>query len=372
MPLATIEVMESPGLVRDVPNQKLVEGAFTEVKNFRFNEQGAETILGDRSVLTEASFNPVWLQPFPPRTNPVWVYMSLTEAWTVDGSTHTEITRTVGGDYAAVAGERWHSDVLAGYAFFNNTVDVPQSWEAFDSSNALVNLANWDANRKCKSLRSFKNFLIALYMTDSGVERPYRVLWSNPAAPGTLPTSWDSSDPAQDANEIDLADTSDYLVDSLTLGDIHVIYKEASTWGMRFVGAPFIFQFWQILAHRGLLHRDCAVQYPGGHVVATQDDIIVHSGQLESAESIVNRRLRRWLFSAIDTTNFKNSFMFADSAKNEAWFCFPETGSTYANVALIWNWRQNSIGFRDLTPTPFAAVGPIGDELVEDLAWDPS
>ena len=368
MPRKTVEVLGTAGIVRDTPVHKLKDGIFSDGKNIRFNELGAESLVGDLDTFSTASITPLWLNVFPPIGAPKWVYGNLTEMWVVDTTTHTEITR-ISGDYAGIASQRWQSSVFNGTGIFNNTIDIPQGWTAFDPLTKLVDLPNWTSTRRCKSIRSFKNFLIALNMTDSGVARPYRVVWSDSAVPGTLPGSWDTTDPATDSREFDLAETSDYLVDQLVLGDINIIYKEHSTWGMQYIGPPFYFRFWKILSKRGLLHRDCVTNAPFGHVVATQDDIIVHSGQTEQSESILDSRMRRWLFSTIDPTNFRNCFMLANGRRNEVYFCFPEVGQTYANTALVWNWKDSSIGIRELVSTPFGAVGPVGDAVVEDLEW---
>ena len=367
----TIQVLGSPGIVRDIPAHQLALNAWTDGLNIRFGEDGAESLVGDAATFAAASVTPLWVQYFPPITDPRWVYATLTEAWCYQGAGHTEITRTVGGDYTAVASERWNSTMLNGVGILNNTIDVPQMWTDIDSSTPLADLSNWPSTRRCKSLRSFKNFLIALYMTDTGVERPYRILWSDSADAGTVPGSWDSTDPATDSREFDLAETSDYLVDQLVLGDVNIIYKENSIWGMQHIGPPFYFRFWKILSKNGLLHRDCVVNVPFGHCAVTQDDIIVHSGQIEQSESIIDGKDRNWLFSAIDPDNFKNSFLLANHRANEVYFFFPEIGETYASMALIWNYRHKSIGFRELANTiPFGATGPVGESVINDPGWD--
>lgn len=363
-----IELLESPGVVRDTPPHKLNDAAFSDGENIRFGDEGAEALTNDIETFSSAGFSPLWLQFFPPITAPLWVYASLTEVWVVENTTHTEITR-VSGDYTAVAEERWQSAILNGIGVFNNSVDIPQAWNPIDSGTPLIDLPNWDSNRRAKCIRSFKNFLIALNMTDSGVNRPYRILWSDSADAGTVPGSWDSTDPTTDSREFDLAETSDYLVDQLPLGDVNIVYKENSVWGMQYIGPPFYFRFWKILSKNGLLHRDCVANVPFGHAVVTQDDIILHSGQVENFKSILTKSQRRWLFSAIDPSSFYNSFLVADPQKGELYFCFPELGSTYATMALIWNWRDKNIGFRTLLSIPFAATGPVGASIIDDVEW---
>lgn len=364
----TVELIGSPGIVRDSPAHKIKDSAFSDGGNIRFGENGAESLVGDLEVFSSASITPLWIGFFPPITAPRWAYANLTEVWAYEGTTHTEITR-ISGDYNAIATERWQSTVFNGIGILNNTIDLPQAWTEFDPSTKLVDLPNWDSNRRAKSIRSFKNFLVALYMTDSSVERPYRVLWSDSADTGTVPGSWDSTDPATDSREFDLAETSDYLVDQLRMGDINIIYKENSTWGMQYIGPPFYFRFWKILSKSGLLHRDCVVNVPSGHAVITLDDVIVHSGQIDQSVSILDARMRRWLFGSIDTTNFRNSFLLSNPTKNEVYICFPSAGSTYADQAIVWNWQDKSLGARELTPTPFGTVGPIGESIIDDVAW---
>ncbi len=368
MPRKDIELIGSPGVIRDTPAHKMVDSAFTDAKNVSFGEKGPASLSGDLEVLSAAAITPLWLGVFPPLGAPVWAYGHLTEMHTVQGTTHTEITR-ISGDYAGIATERWQATVFNGVGVFNNAVDIPQSWPDFDPTAKLIDLPNWDVNRRCKSLRSFKNFLIALNMTDTGVDRPYRVLWSDSADTGTVPGSWDSTDPTTDSREVDLASTSDHLVDQLQMGDMNIIYKEHSTWGMQYIGPPWYFRFWKILSKRGLLQRDCVVAVPFGHVVVTQDDIIVHSGQIEQSQSILTAKQRTSLFAQIDTTYFYNSFLLADPTNNQVYFCYPETGQTYASAALIWNYQDKSLGTKALTSTPFGASGPIGSSLIDDPEW---
>ncbi len=363
-----IELIGSPGVVRDSPAHKIIDSAFSDAQNVRFGEKGAEALMGDMSIFSAASITPLWINVFPPLNNPHWVYGDLTKMFVFEGSTHTEITRA-SGVYAGNVAERWQATMFNGVAIFNNTIDLPQSWTPLTPATKLIDLPNWVTTRRAKSIRSFKNFLVALNLTDSGTERPYRVLWSDSADSGTVPGSWDSINPATDSREFDLAETSDFLVDQLTMGDVNIIYKETSTWGMQFIGPPFFFRFWKILSTSGLLHRDCVVNVPMGHVVVTQDDIIVHGGQIDGQRSILSAKLRRWLFSSIDVNNFFNSFLLSSPLQDQVYFCFPEIGETNATQAVVWNWREQSCGVRDLTTTPFGAVGPIGSSLDDDIEW---
>jgi len=348
--------LEAPGFIADAAPYTIPVEAFSEARNVRFTPNGAVSFGGDEEVFSTAPITPLWIKPFPPVTAPLWVYAGLTKVYAYDGS-HNEITRA-SGLYSATATERWHGEVLNGIGFLNNTIDVPQMWTDFDASTVLQDLSNWPSTVRCKFMRPFKFFMFAGYTIESGSERPFRIRWSHPAAPGTVPSSWALNDPTKDSGEIDIAETDDYLVDGLALGDLFIVYKQKTTHAMQFVGRPNIFSRWPILSTKGLLWRDCVQSFPGGHFVAGIDDLYVHNGQRDSDVSLVEGKLRNWIFNQIDTENYQNCFTLNYERRGEIWFCFPEAGSTYATLAAVWNRDKGGIGIRDLFHSPFIYSGP--------------
>ena len=208
------------------------------------------------------------------------------------------------------------------------------------------------------------------------MEFPHRVLFSHPADPGSVPISWDVTDPTRDAGQVDLPDVySGVLVEALPLGSTMFLYKQSSIWKMRFVGGQQVYDFGQSawLSTSGAIAPRCVCITGDGtkHVVATQDDIIWHDGN--TVNSILNRRQRRRLQGELSTTNFFNSFMFANPYNNEVWFCYPQQGSVFPDRALIMNYK--TAGGNDFTVTEADGItfqnAAIGDfEAVTDEAWD--
>jgi hypothetical protein len=229
------------GFVNDASPEDLPPAAFSYVRNARFSHLGVDTFEGESSIFSTPTVTPLWYKFFPPPATPLLVYGNLTKMYAYDGTTHTEITR-VASNYAGNAAERWQGEVFQGVGIFNNVLDVPQHWSSFATGTKLIDLANWPANYKCRTLRPFKNFLFAMHPYESGVAKPYRVRWSHPAAPGTIPTSWDISDATKDAREVDLATTPGIIHDGLELGDQFIVYKEDSAYAFSYIGPPFIFR----------------------------------------------------------------------------------------------------------------------------------
>lgn len=274
-----------------------------------------------------------------------------------------------GGDYSGGENDRWNGGVLSGILVLNNSgVDNPQYWASASTSVRLADLPNWPANTKARIIRPFLNVLVALDITVSGIRRPYLVRWSHGADAGAIPSSWDVSDASLDAGQFDLGQTKDFLVDSLSLGqNVNIIYKEETAWIMQFIGHPYIFQFVQISGMPGMFSQQCGVEITKGrHAVLTRGDFIIHNGQ--SFESAIDGRNRKFLFNAIDPTNWSRTFVAHNPRFNEVWVCFPSIGAERCDQALIWNYRENTWFHRDLPLVSDIKLG-IVNPSVEDT-WD--
>ena len=354
MPEFDVNDIGSIGSVRDVPGYMLPPEAWTVALNMRYVDDGLEALQGWTTVFND---------PAPPSIPPhfhmsvagpaqnFWLYTSLNKAAAYDGVTHADVTR-VSGDYTTADTWQWNGTMLGGIAIVNNGLDVPQYWATADISVKLADLPNFSGYTavapvashvvRAKVIRAFGPFLIAIYITDNSIVYPHRIRWSHPAQPGSVPVSWDPSDPTKDTGELDLPDVdSGALVDALPLGSNMYLYKESSVWRLRFVGGQQIMDIGQAawLTSAGLLGPRCVCVTGDGqkHIFATQDDIMWHNGN--TVQSILNKRQRRRLQNEIDTNSFFQSFMFANPFKSEVWFCYPQSGSAYPDRALIMNYK---------------------------------
>lgn len=328
------------GVVSDTPDYMLPPEAFTIGRNVRCVDGGMERLLG-WDLFTTCLQQPSFVMPVTTPSVHLWIYMSLTNGFVFDGTTHSNITRT--GQYNTVNSQDWNGTLLANIPILNNGVDVPQAWMTSTPATKLVDLQFWPATLRAKVIRAFGPFLVAIHCTDNGAIKPHLVKWSHPASPGQVPPSWNHADPTQDAGENDLPDVySGLLRDAMPLGGTMFLYKDSSTWKMRFVGGRFIFDFGEgaWLTSVGILAPRCVCVTGDGlrQVVVTQDDIIWHNGN--TVRSILDKRLKKRLFNELDPTNFQTSFLFANPAYNEVWFCYPTAGHLQPNQALILNYGE--------------------------------
>lgn len=384
MPAIDINDIATIGSVSgsDTPDYMLPPEAWTIALNMRYRDEGLETLGGWQQVFGTPTVAPHHLLAVTNGGTRYWVYCSLTHAYVYDGSAHTQITRAAGATpYTATQSREWNSTLLAGIPILNNGIDVPQFWSPVSAAQDLQNLTNWNANVRAKVIRAFGPFLMAFNITDTGTSYPHAVRWSHPAVPGAVPTSWDPTDQTVDTGEVDLSDiAAGVILDALPLGEQMYVYKEASVRKVRYVGGRTIFDFGQNawLPTTGLLAARCVAVTGDGlkQVFASQDDIIWHDGN--KVQSVLDKRQRRRLFNEIDTTNFNNSFMFCHPARSEMYFCYPSSGNTNPNRALVMNYsRGDQFVITEMDGITFrhAASGPMEAATAETWAsasgtWD--
>ena len=310
-----------------------------------------ERIYGDVAVFNTPPFVPYFIHLYKTTLNKFVVIAGTSSVYVDDGFSQTDITGTAPTGSAV---DRWTGGTLNGVLVLNNGVDKPMYW-AGDTTLNLATLPGWVANWKCSAIRPFKNYLIGLNWIKGTSYYPNMVKWSAAADPGTVPATWDEADPTNDAGETDLSETSGTVVDGLPLGDTFIIYKTDSMYAMTYIGGQYIWQFRRLPGEVGILARGCVCNTPQGHLVLTVGDLVLHNGG--EPRSILSGSMRQWLVDNLDIDNYARSFLVSNPATNEAWICFPETGSTTCSRAIIWNWIDNTFSLRDLNQVTYGLSG---------------
>lgn len=376
--LIDINALDSIGQINDVKPYQLPPEAFTVLLNVRFNEQGLAVTPGWQETMIPSGGTRMWaphfILPIKTSSQTYWIYTSLAKAAVFDGLSDFDLTRSVGGDYTATDTHEWNGCTLSGVPILNNGSDVPQFWSNVgNTSTRLSNLTNWPATMRAKIIRSLGPFLIALNIVDSGVEYPHLIQWSHPANPGAVPSSWAYNDPTKDGGRVDLADVnSGPIVEALALQDTLFIYKERSIWKLRFVGGRAIMSVgagpW--VENIGIIGPRCVAQVGDGlrHCVATREDIMVHNGN--QINSVLLDRQRQTLFANMNLETAHRSFMFSHPTRPEIWFCYPETGQDYPNMALIWNYGKGIGAISYVDGITFRNVARGDVEGADPETWD--
>lgn len=330
--------LAKPGFVTDLPDMSVADGAWTDSRNVKYRDGAAEKCQGYTQAMGELSVTAIWAAPVSDGSNFFWAYGSPTVMYATDGTSHANITGSI--TLGATEDLNYSGGAFHGYLLVNDGVAIPQTWTP-GLGNDLVSLTAWPALVTAKVLRPFKDFIFAFRITDGGVYNPRSMRWSDKAAPGALPGSWDFSDPTNQAGINELGQTLDAIVDGLPIRDSLMIYKENHSWIADYIGGDDIFGFRQVFSQVGLLTERSAIAFGSQHLVWTDQDIVLHDGN--SARSILDGRARRWLFNRINTNRYKRSFAVADYRERTAYFCFPESGQDWPTLALAWNWAEDTL-----------------------------
>lgn len=364
-------ILRPAGVNSDLPATQLDPNIYSDVYNMEAYDIGMRQSRGNSEVYPGCLFPPEHLAYNKDANLFYWLYASGAGMGVTDGVAHFDITPTPGPSSFWPA--NWTEAYLNTIICLNNAVDPPWYWNGLTGS-PMESLPGWPAGRTCNALRAYKNNLIALGTYGAGGDLIDQILWSQAADPGSVPGDWTPL-PTNDAGDNVLADTIGALLDATQFRDSMMIFKEHSTYLMNFIGGNFVFNFRKLFTTSGLLTQNCAAEYLGNVFVLTDGDFIRTDGV--AAESVIDKRMRSFLFNNIDTDSYKQCYVVPWHSENQVWCCFPESGETECTMALVWDATDNNFGVRQLEPqASHIARGQVGnvsgviDWDSDNLPWD--
>ena len=369
MPVLTVPVAGQYGVILDQQAQELPVNAWSRAINMRFKDGSAERIQGESQIYATASVIPYYIDDYQAGTARYFVHAGIASVFVDDGTTRTTITPA--SAFTGAIDDRWTGGTLGGVLVMNNNKEAPVFW---GGTGLLAPLTGWPASTTAAFVRPWKNILVAGDITEAGTRYPSMIRTSSLAAPGTIPTSWDYTDPTKSSLRQDLAEESSQLIDCLPWADANFIYKERAAYAMR-IGGPLGYTFTRLPGDGGMLARGCVAAVPAGHVVLTAGDVVIHAGQ--GQQSVIDARNRRTMFNTMDATNYKRSFVVSNPGRNEVWVCIPVAGDSFPTIAYVWNYKDDTWTTRELLNVTYGAVGQISAAAVNSWTstsgmWDDS
>jgi len=172
------------GVNKDLSVHELPINAWTDCSNIRFLDGYAHQFYGHGEVYNSPSYTPQHVMPVYISGSRYWIYATAAKQFAVINTggapVHTDISHVTARTGTV---NNWVSTSLSGVPVLNaGDGKAPMSWD-LNLSNKFVNLANWLPDMSCKSIRAFKNFLIAL-----NVSRPPEITISTITRVGTTAT----------------------------------------------------------------------------------------------------------------------------------------------------------------------------------------
>ena len=182
VPLVNIDNAGQYGIVTDIPPYQLPPNAWSGGNNVRVRNSGIKKCAGFEEVFASCPIPPHHIFSVSDGTSVYWMALGEDKAYVFknQGGGWTNITRqTTGSDvnYTTSEEEGWSHTIIGGVPVMTNFRDAPQFWAlssgVYATGTKLAELSNWESSTDlCKSIKSFKTFLIALNMDRAGVPYP--------------------------------------------------------------------------------------------------------------------------------------------------------------------------------------------------------
>jgi hypothetical protein len=375
MSIVSVALAGQHGISVDIAPAELPANAWSFGYNARFSHGAVKAMQGDLKLLeTEEQFTYALLTNIGAKYSAEWLLCADNNFYALEQHTLTDVTPASMPAGGPQPGElAWSGGVLGQVSVANDGTRAPWAWLTPDPAEKLIPLANWPTTDTCYTLRSFKQYLVALGITRTGAGAgnfTTMVKWSHPADPGTVPSSWDAADPTKDAGETVLSETPGQCVDCVSLRDTNIVYKTDSVWGMQYVGGVFVFRFYKIFGDWGIPTRNCAVEYVSGkHFCFTGTDLVIHDGN--SAKSVVTGRYKS-LLKLLSDTQLSSCFVCTNPAFDEVWFCFrqQEDEKQAVDTAIVYNYLEETLTLRALPDYRFIGTGRLTTQPRNTDTWD--
>jgi hypothetical protein len=364
-PKKTAKLRPLGGVARDMPASEVGPNYYTFAENVQFRKGFAGRVLGSRAAYDPPSVPPLGLANVIINGVNYWVYVSDSAQYVVETATHSNITLLAGLSAQAAASQ--HSlPLLNNVVIHNNALDAPMYWPG-DPGLRFLELPDWPAGSVARCMVAHRYHLFALHLDESGGVFPAKVMWSDAAAPGTVPASWTPSASTQ-AGDTELADTPGAVVTGATLRDTLLLYKRSSVYQADYVGGNEIYAFRSLFRGVGALNEKSVAPTERGHVVVTDGDVVLVDGL--NVQPIAYGRIRSTLFSQLAQDNLDALFTVYNRARREVWIAFPESGSDHCSRAMVYNLDADAWSERVLDEVASASVGVVSDTSPSE-AWDP-
>ena len=248
------------------------------------------------------------------------------------GTTWTDVTRLVGGGYAA---DNWDFTKFGDRVIAVNIADEPQFYD-LDTSSEFDDLPGSPPN--AARIATVRDFVVLGDVDGLG---PNYIQWSG----FNNSEEWTPSIRTQ-------ADFQELFgragrVQRIVPGEFGIIFTEQSIWRMDYVGPPVIFQVDEVERKRGTPAPN-SVAWTGGLVYFFGwDGFYVFDGR--ASQPISHNRVSRWFIQNSDPTAYGSMRAAIDRINRLVIWAFKSSGSASFNDRLIiYNWGADKWSYAEI------------------------
>lgn len=376
MAILPLREFGSVGVVKDIDPYDLPPNAFNTGVNVRFANGTLQRGPVFRNIV-DLDGNPQFIDGLTPLGGLDYIIVGY-EDGTLDkitGSSTTTISPS--GWTPTTASVQWTSTNLSDVYYTNREDRVP--WYMARGGSEMADIPDWSSDWRCKSLRAFNGQLIAIGMSEEGIDYPTTVRWSDFTVAGSPPASWTPLT-TNSAGRNTLAEMVNPLIDGVTLRSSMVLYSRDEVWAMEPTGDNNVYAFRRLFSNAGVINKNCVVEVDGRHYVFGFDDIFVHDGV--NKQSISQGRVRQFIYQTLNKRFMSKFFVIHNRPLSEIMFCyvggdpytaFPALDGEACNRAAVYNYVSDTWTFYDLPWSTAAGVANLDTSLIwedGDSSWE--
>lgn len=328
MSLPKLRDVGALGVINDLDPYDLPPNAFTMGVNVRFRNGRVTGSPVFKSVFSIPVVNPRYLAGFSPNEGTDLLFLGYRDGRVFQYSSGTQTDVSISGYAQSDAEAVWTSTFLGDVVYINRSDRSP--WSKRTSDTTFASLANMDSAWTAQLLRTCGGALVALNVTKSTGTVQTMVKTSSMAVAGSVPSSWDITDPSTNATENTLAEMQGPIVDACSLGRTLCIYGTQETWQQVPTGDFQIFAYQKLPFTRGAINANCSVEVNSMNFIFGEDDLWKHDGVTDV--SIADQRVRDFVFGGIDLTKANRCFVAHNRQLHEIHFNFV-SGDAYTNFS---------------------------------------
>lgn len=372
MPTVPIRGVGEVGVLTDLNPQDTPLAAWTDARNMRFAEKSISRYSVFKKASSAYTYSKVPVGIFNGYANGDGYLVTVFNDGSMEQLNNSTVQSVTPDGITSGGLEQITTCSLGGVTYVNVPTTGP-FYRSQPSDGQFVYLPTWGAANRCQSLRAYKDFLIAINVTKSGIEYGGMVKWSDATQYGVPPSNWDVTDLSSLAGETVINDLNGVLVDGYPMADSFIVYGQNQTYRMDFIGAPLVFRINKLFDDQGAIAPNCVVEVDNKHYVFGKTDIYVHDGV--SKMSLATSRVSKTIFAELDYGNIARCFAYHDRTNSEIAFCYPSTDDTCVwglsdiagcNKAAVYNYRYDTWTFVDLP----SLVGSTNIILTSVSDWD--
>jgi hypothetical protein len=321
------------------------------------------------------NFNPAFPFHVGATNGDYWLICGRSAVYAFDGENWDDVSSLEGYGTLNVDDElRWSACMIGQIPAVNNPQSWPEFWSPQDVGQILQplpfdtagDITFKDQGISGDILRSHRNFMFLLSTHESGIDFPDTYRWSHPADINGLPPTWDETNDAFLAGKAALGGDGGRIIDGRSLRDAFAIYSDNSVDILDYTNDEFVWRRRELSATVGLLSRQALVEVKGVHYFLGDGDVLRNDGN--KIESIAQNRIRGQITNRISVENYDRCYAVRNDPLKEIWFCIPEAGEDYPNIAYIYNWSDSSWTVKDLPDN--IGVSNFGSQSVAADQWD--